>query len=172
VLNTYNLIAGFDHAYGNIVAGLGEIYAEPNFADGELHEAAGSPAIDAGDWASAYANEPAPNGGRINLGTFGNTAAASQSIPIVAPAVSLTTNGTNVTATWGDVPAAAGYTLFYAPYPEASYIGSLEMGTATSLSVELWPGAAFYVAVKAYNATDISEYSNIESFQIPLASTP
>ena len=38
-----------------------------------------SPCIDAGDPASAYANEPAPNGGRINLGCYGNTAHASKS---------------------------------------------------------------------------------------------
>ena len=38
-----------------------------------------SPCIDAGDPASDYANEPAPNGGRINLGCYGNTAEASKS---------------------------------------------------------------------------------------------
>ena len=38
-----------------------------------------SPAIDAGDPAADYSNEPAPNGGRLNLGAFGNTAEASSS---------------------------------------------------------------------------------------------
>ena len=37
-----------------------------------------SPAIDAGDPAADYANEPAPNGGRLNAGAFGNTAEASR----------------------------------------------------------------------------------------------
>ena len=38
-----------------------------------------SPAIDAGDPASAYANEPWSNGERINMGAYGNTAEASKS---------------------------------------------------------------------------------------------
>ena len=38
-----------------------------------------SPAIDLGDPAADYSNEPAPNGGRLNLGAFGNTAEASSS---------------------------------------------------------------------------------------------
>jgi len=38
-----------------------------------------SPTIDLGDPTFAYANEPAPNGGYINMGAFGNTAQASQS---------------------------------------------------------------------------------------------
>ena len=42
-------------------------------------DAVASPCIDAGDPASAYANEPAPNGGRINLGCYGNTGEASKS---------------------------------------------------------------------------------------------
>ncbi len=41
-------------------------------------DAVDSPAIDAGDPASPYANEPAPNGGRINLGAYGNTPEASR----------------------------------------------------------------------------------------------
>ena len=40
-----------------------------------------SPAIDAGDPASAYNNEPPPNGNRINLGCYGNTMYASKSFP-------------------------------------------------------------------------------------------
>ena len=32
-----------------------------------------SKAIDMGDPASAWANEPEPNGGRVNLGAYGNT---------------------------------------------------------------------------------------------------
>ena len=36
-----------------------------------------SPAIDLGDPDADYANEPVPNGGRLNLGAYGNTAEAS-----------------------------------------------------------------------------------------------
>lgn len=38
-----------------------------------------SPCIDAGDPASDYSNEPIPNGGRINLGPYGNTPEAARS---------------------------------------------------------------------------------------------
>jgi hypothetical protein len=38
-----------------------------------------SPCIDAGDPATSYSNEPAPNGNRINMGADGNTAYASKS---------------------------------------------------------------------------------------------
>ena len=47
-----------------------------------------SPCINKGDPASPFALEPAPNGGRINLGAYGNTAQASKSAP-VAPVGSL-----------------------------------------------------------------------------------
>ena len=40
-----------------------------------------SPAVDAGTRNADSSDEPAPNGGRINLGAFGNTATASKSAP-------------------------------------------------------------------------------------------
>jgi hypothetical protein len=39
-----------------------------------------SPCIDAGDRSSDFANEPAPKGGRINMGAYGNTEVASKSL--------------------------------------------------------------------------------------------
>ena len=42
------------------------------------------------------------------------------------------------------------------------------MGDQTSFSVELWDGASFFVTVQAYNDAGISEYSNIEYFEIDL----
>lgn len=65
-----------------------------------------SPGIDAGDPLFSYDNEPAPNGGRINCGVWGNTAQASKTpdiVPQIAdvkvafnytkPTVSVTTGG-------------------------------------------------------------------------------
>lgn len=57
---------------------------DPAGADGEgtwVRDAESSPAIDAGDPAAAFDLEPEPNGGRVNLGAFGNTAEASRSGP-------------------------------------------------------------------------------------------
>jgi hypothetical protein len=45
---------------------------------GWVTDAVLSPCIDAGNPASAYDNEPAYNGGRINLGAYGNTVQASK----------------------------------------------------------------------------------------------
>lgn len=81
--------------------GNGNLSANPLFADqaaGDFHlrsktglydpatgkwvkDAKQSPAIDAGDPAALFDLEPLPNGGRINLGNFGNTPEASLSLP-------------------------------------------------------------------------------------------
>jgi hypothetical protein len=47
--------------------------------DADLRLGPGSPCIDAGDPDAPFDLEPAPNGGRINLGAFGGTAAAEPS---------------------------------------------------------------------------------------------
>jgi outer membrane protein assembly factor BamB len=48
---------------------------------GELRLAPAQPTTDRGDPADDFANEPEPNGGRINIGAFGNTAFAELSAP-------------------------------------------------------------------------------------------
>ena len=56
--------------------GEGNISAYPYFVDqgaGDYHLRSWSPCVDAGDLLSDYSNEPAPNGGRINMGAYGNT---------------------------------------------------------------------------------------------------
>jgi len=45
-------------------------------------DAADSPCLDAGNPATEFANESSPNGGRVNLGWYGNTAEASKSANI------------------------------------------------------------------------------------------
>jgi hypothetical protein len=57
------------------IAGTGNISSAPRFvneAADDYRLANGSPCTDAGDPASPYANEPAPNGGRADLGRYGN----------------------------------------------------------------------------------------------------
>ncbi len=78
-------------------SGTGNLFANPLFAaapsdyhlrsmhgrytpGGWVNDAATSPAIDAGDPASDHSLESQPNGGRINLGAYGNTAEASRSL--------------------------------------------------------------------------------------------
>lgn len=65
------------YATGN---GLHSRVGDPQFVDSandDYHLASGSPGIDAGDPDTAFANEPASNGERVNLGAYGNTAEAA-----------------------------------------------------------------------------------------------
>ena len=86
-----------------------------------------------------------------------------------APTLTVTTSGTTITASWTTVTGATGYTLYYAPYPYTgpASIESINMGNNTDISAVLWPGAAFYVAVMAYDSAGSSGYSNIELFILP-----
>jgi hypothetical protein len=64
--------------------GRGNIDADPMFFlpsgdQPDLHLCAFSPCIDAGDPFSDYRNEPEPNGGRVNMGAYGNTWEATTS---------------------------------------------------------------------------------------------
>jgi len=93
---------GTDVCYSDIegdYVGIGNIdsnpyFADPNYGDYHLKSQAGrwdtnegrwtidevtSPCIDAGDPMSPIGQEPFPNGGRINMGTYGGTAEASKS---------------------------------------------------------------------------------------------
>ncbi len=97
---TSGLTVSYTDFYGNsfsALSGTGNMAVDPKFAnqsggDYHLKSTAGrwsgtawvkdtedSPCLDKGDPASSYANEPAPNGGRINIGGYGNTAEASKS---------------------------------------------------------------------------------------------
>src|SRR3989338_1534275 len=60
----------------------GNISLDPLFVNsraGDYHERTGSPHIDAGNPKSDFSLEPQPNGGRVNMGVFGNTPEATLS---------------------------------------------------------------------------------------------
>ena len=80
---------------------------------------------------------------------------------ISAPTLTVTTVDTKVSFSWTSVSGATGYTLYYAPYPGVTSIGSIDMGNQTSFSANLSEGNAFYVAIQAYNNNESSVYSNI-----------
>lgn len=82
------------------------------------------------------------------------------------PVLTLSSNELHVDLSWTNVTGATGYTLLYAPYPYQGEhtIESLDMATATSLSVDLPNGAAYYVAIQAYDAQGSSDYSNVDYF--------
>jgi len=95
----YPISGGLTVTYSNVeegYEGVGNIDADPCFADGDYHlksqagrwdanegrwtkDEVTSPCIDAGDPKSPIGLEPFPNGGRINMGAYGGTAEASKS---------------------------------------------------------------------------------------------
>jgi hypothetical protein len=114
-------------AYSNRITG-DPLFADATSGDYRLKSAAGrwngstwvtdavtSPCIDAGDPASAYANEPTPNGGRINLGCYGNTAEASKSAggspPVATYTITYNNNGGSDSMTPGTATAGTPFAL-------------------------------------------------------------
>jgi uncharacterized repeat protein (TIGR02543 family) len=84
-----------------------------------------SQCVDAGDPASGYANEPAANGGRINMGYYGNTDEASKArvgtldteAPVWADEAELSASGItseSATISWDAVADAVKYRVFKA----------------------------------------------------------
>jgi flagellar hook assembly protein FlgD len=64
----------------DIELGQGNIHVNPIFIDDvndDYHLWYSSPCIDTGDPNDDYSNEPLPNGGRINMGAYGNTEEAT-----------------------------------------------------------------------------------------------
>jgi hypothetical protein len=64
----------------------GNISADPALVDpenGDFHENCWSANIDAGDPTMDFSQEPSPNGSRINIGRYGNTAEAAKSVPCI-----------------------------------------------------------------------------------------
>jgi uncharacterized protein (TIGR02145 family) len=84
------------------------------------------------------------------------------------PVISLSVAGTTVSLSWS-ADNADKYILYAAPYPNASVIYDFDMGTKTSASFDLPYGSAYYVAIRASNSAGLSDWSNIEYFEL---STP
>lgn len=92
----YNNVWGNTNNYVGCSGGSGCLCSDPLFADylnNDFHlqseygrwdgaswitDTISSPCIDRGDPGDAYSSEPVPNGGRINMGSYGNTNEASK----------------------------------------------------------------------------------------------
>ena len=136
-------------AYSNRIIG-DPLFADATSGDYHLKSAAGrwngstwvtdavtSPCIDAGDPASAYANEPAPNGGRINLGCYGNTVEASKSGTSSESyniSVSASPSAGGTVSGGGSVNAGASITVTATPNGSYRFVRWTEDGTQVSTS--------------------------------------
>lgn len=83
-----------------------------------------------------------------------------------APMLFVSLQGQSVDLSWTGIQDADGYTLYHAPYPGDEYVGEADLGDQREISFELWPGAALYVAIKAYNKDGSGDFSNIEHFTV------
>jgi hypothetical protein len=74
--------------------------------------------------------------------------------------------GADFTIAWDASEGADGYVPLYAPYPDAEYVESVDVGNQTALPVGLEKGNNFFIAVQAYNSYGFNGLSNIVSFVI------
>jgi hypothetical protein len=100
----------FTEANAQLVQGSGIVTATPNFVDfgQNFHLQADSPAIDSADPQADYSREPGYNGGRANMGAYGNTREATQRPPLAQMAVAL---GANTTTLSGQAGETISYTV-------------------------------------------------------------
>ena len=76
-----------------------------------------------------------------------------------APVLNVNLSGTYLQLSWNAVQGANGYRLYYTFYPERELWHSADIGNMLFTGVELWPGAAFYALIRAYN--DCGESDNV-----------
>lgn len=134
-------------------------------------DAVTSPCIDAGDPASAYANEPAPNGGRINLGCYGNTAQASKSTGGSPPVATYTITVSASPAAGGTVSgggstnAGASVTVTATPNGSYRFVRWTEGGTQVSSS-------ASYTFNATSNRSLVAVFESIPPYNPPTSPSP
>jgi hypothetical protein len=157
-----NLQATYCDIQDMLWPGQGNISVDPGFVDsanGDYHlqstegsfhggswlrDLFDSPCIDAGDPSSPFDLEPAPNGGRINMGFEGNTPEASLTAgpqhPIIMP------TGANAVLRWNAVPGEGiQYNIYCDSSPDGAFTQLLGTTTDTSLVDAATDVKKFYV---------------------------
>lgn len=96
-----------------------------------------------------------------------DSVASTETVPLSFK-LNLITNGLNVDLNWDSVNDVKGYKLYYAPSPYTGpeSINSIALGNINFISFDLWDGAAFYIAMSAYNAVSEIGFSNIKFFTL------
>jgi hypothetical protein len=79
---------------------------------------------------------------------------------------SATSVNSTVVATWNKVPGFNSYTLYYAPYPDADPIYTLDLGDIDSISADLPEGAAYYLAIQPRSDGAPGPLSNVEIISV------
>jgi len=88
--------------------------------------------------------------------------------PLEPPELVVTTSGRELVCSWSAVANADNYLFSFTPIPYKgpSSIGTLHMKSQTSLVVDLWVGASYFVAVQSCNESGCSSFSNVGEFKI------
>ena len=121
-----------------------------------VYDAQTSTCIDAGDPASSYSNETSPNGGRINMGVYGNTIYASRTYVPVTVTFAAGDNGTLTGTTSQTVPqggtcsavTAVSNTNYHFSSWSGDYVGTDNPLTVSNVSANMNITANF--AIDAY----------------------
>jgi hypothetical protein len=93
---TYNDLFGNSVAYDGTQAGTGDLAQTVGFSNAgamDYRLLTAQATTDAGDPADDASPEPAPNGGRVNMGAFGGTALAETSVALAPVAASSSSSG-------------------------------------------------------------------------------
>ena len=84
--------------------------------------------------------------------------------PLIAspsePIITMTNSGQIISLNWTAISGSYGYNLYYADYSNP-VLNKIDMGLSTKIQVTLPKGSIYYVAVKAYDGTGESNWSNI-----------
>lgn len=87
--------------------------------------------------------------------------AFSLAVPL-APDINISAVGEQIIVNFDPVDGATGYKLYYAAYPKLSPVYSIDLGTSTSFRSNLNVEDFYAVAVKSYDNSGESGFSNID----------
>jgi len=136
--SSYNDLFGNQTNYVGTAAGAGDLSSAVTFADlatRDLRLTSFQPTTDRGDPSDPVGAEPAPNGGRINLGAFGGTTEAELTAPSTAVGGTGTPGATPTTD-----PTKVGTTPTPTPTPMADPTGGHGDGGCRVAGESRWPG--------------------------------
>ncbi len=85
--------------------------------------------------------------------------------PPSAPSIITTLTGNHIRLQWYSVGADR-YVLYYAPYPQATPISSLDLGNTAGAEFDLPAGANFFYAIQAGNAAGLGPFSSISQLMV------
>lgn len=147
----YNAVYNVANSY----VGAHDVQTDPRLVNpeaGDFHLLPDSPCIDAGDPTFDYSREPQPNGGRINIGAYGNTELAAPSV-IASLVLEAASGLTNISLHWTATndPWVSAYRVYRAassagPFALIATVAGVEYVDA---DLALSPGAQYTYYVEA-----------------------